>query len=1370
MLQSRPSAALLSLALVITSLVALPATAQSTDAAPVVVNEVATRGPAGATDNFIELRNVSADPVDISGWRIERCTGTGNAALQVTVADHVLAPGDHFLAAHPDFSGEATPDVTYGTSLADNGGARIVDAAGTVVDGVGFSTVDGHACTQGTALAPLTTTQGTNGLAYTRDADGTNTGDNAADFTRQARTPTASTGSADPTDPDPTDPDPTDPGDLLSPVVVNEIATRGPGGAADEFVELRNVSDAPVDISGWQMQGCNSTGAVGTRATVDQHVMAPGDHYLLAHSTGFTGEATPDATYGVGITDTGGARILDATGTIVDGVGFSSADTNLCTRGEPVPSPLTSGVDAQALAHTRDAAGTNTGDNATDFVRAARTPTGSSGTVDPEPPGEVEGVGAIVISEVYGGGNNSGAPLSHDFVELFNRGDETITFTNWSVQYASAAAGNWSATPVSGTLEPGQYFLVQFAGGTSQGAPGLPTPDATGTSNLAAGSGKVALVAGTTPLSCAEFCVPDPLVSDFVGYGLLASSWEGSAPTDQLSNSTSASRLDEGCIDTDDNFGDFSVGDPAPRNTSVTREPCPDTAPRVLNTTPADGDTRIDPASDVTITFSEPVTVAEDWYAFSCDGSDIEVAQAGGPRNYRLDPVADLAADADCTVTVVADRVVDQDHDPLTMEADHTFTFTVDDGSQIRIAEIQGDGHLTPFLGRTVSTVPGVVTARVGNGFYLQDPAPEHDDRRRSDGIFVFTGSGAFSHIAPGDEVAVTGTASEFRAGGPTSANLSVTQIAGTAVEVTSTGNELPDPVVIGEAGVLPPTEVIHPGTEARDIERDPASFDPDAHGVDFYETLEGMLVQVDDPQAVGPTDGGEIAVVGDRGDHATGMTERGGIIVSPDDFNPERIHLSDWLSGVTMPDVHVGDYVDGSVVGVLDYSGSNYKVRLTESPTFEDGGLERGVGTAVASETQLSISSFNVENLHPGREHFDRLADKVVNHLQAPDLLNLVEIQDNDGPANTGTTDASDTYAALIAAIEEAGGPSYEFRDIAPENNQDGGQTGGNIRVGFLFRTDRGLDFVDRPGGDATTPVEVVDGEGGPALSVSPGRIAPQDPAWTNGRKPLVGEFTFNGERLFVVGTHFLAKIADEPLFGRYQLPERHTEVRRVEQARLVNEFVQDLLAQDPDANVAVLGDMNDFHFSSTNDVLEADGALTNLMDTLPTNERYSYIFQGNSQDLDQFMVSPALYERYFESFEVVPIASEFHDQVTDHDPNLAIFDVVDEPAPEPETGNRAVFADVRDNIQAGQPVNLRFEILDPDGDRVPFEEVGVTLRAPDGTTTPLTSETNPSGWFWTSLRTELDGIHTVLVRTPDGALLGRIDITVEPRRGNRS
>jgi hypothetical protein len=138
---------------------------------------------------------------------------------------------------------------------------------------------------------------------------------------------------------------------------------------------------------------------------------------------------------------------------------------------------------------------------------------------------------------------------------------------------------------------------------------------------------------------------------------------------------------------------------------------------------------------------------------------------------------------------------------------------------------------------------------------------------------------------------------------------------------------------------------VIHPGTDARDIERAPATFDPETHGIDFFETLEGMLVQVDDAIAVGPTTSdAEITVVGDRGEHATGMTARGGIIVSPDDFNPERIHLAARLVD-EMPDVHVGDLATGPIVGVMDYTNANYKVQVTSPPVFVSGGIERRSG-----------------------------------------------------------------------------------------------------------------------------------------------------------------------------------------------------------------------------------------------------------------------------------------------------------------------------------------------------------------------------------------------------------------------------------------
>jgi predicted extracellular nuclease len=242
-----------------------------------------------------------------------------------------------------------------------------------------------------------------------------------------------------------------------------------------------------------------------------------------------------------------------------------------------------------------------------------------------------------------------------------------------------------------------------------------------------------------------------------------------------------------------------------------------------------------------------------------------------------------------------------------------------------------------------------------------------------------------------------------------------------------------------------------------------------------------------------------------------------------------------------------------------------------------------------------------------------------------------------------------------LSDAIVRAGGPRYTWRQIDPVDDQDGGAPGGNIRVGFLFRTDRGLSFVDRPGAGPTTPNTVVSGPTGPQLAFSPGRIDPANPAWNASRKPLVGEFLFDRRRIFVVVNHFNSKGGDQPLFGRFQPPARVTETQRHQQAAIVNDFVDDILALDAQSNVVVLGDINDFEFSQTVEILKGDGELTNLMDTLPKAERYSYVFEGNSQVLDQILVSHKLMlagPRY----DVVHVNAEFHDQVSDHDPSVFV------------------------------------------------------------------------------------------------------------------
>ncbi len=186
---------------------------------------------------------------------------------------------------------------------------------------------------------------------------------------------------------------------------------------------------------------------------------------------------------------------------------------------------------------------------------------------------EALGSSSLVISQVYGGGGNSGATYKNDFVELFNRGSAAVSVSGWSVQYAAAGGSSWLVTNLSGTILPGQYYLVEESQG-SGGTTSLPTPNATGTTSMSATSGKVALVNDQTKLTCTTSCVPSAQIVDFVGYGSSASSFEGSGPAPTLTNTTSASRAGAGCTDTDNNSADFASGAVGPRNSSSPTTSC----------------------------------------------------------------------------------------------------------------------------------------------------------------------------------------------------------------------------------------------------------------------------------------------------------------------------------------------------------------------------------------------------------------------------------------------------------------------------------------------------------------------------------------------------------------------------------------------------------------------------------------------------------------------------------------------------------------------------------------------------------------------------------------------------------------------------
>ncbi|MGP4090479.1 endonuclease/exonuclease/phosphatase family protein [Streptomyces sp. KR55] len=571
-----------------------------------------------------------------------------------------------------------------------------------------------------------------------------------------------------------------------------------------------------------------------------------------------------------------------------------------------------------------------------------------------------------------------------------------------------------------------------------------------------------------------------------------------------------------------------------------------------------------------------------------------------------------------------------------------------------RIRDIQGAKHISPLNGANVSNVRGVVTAVGSNGFWYQDPCPDTNDAT-SEALFVYTSR--TPTVKAGDEIAVNGKVSEYRPGGSSTANLTITEL--TSPSITKLGTRtVPAATVIGTGGRIPPGAVIDDDATG-DVESS-GTFDPATDGIDFYESLEGMLVQINNPVATGPTNQyGEIPVLGDDGANAAVRTTRGGIVLRQNDPNPERILLDDWALAGSTPAVNTGDHFTTAAVGVLDYSFGNFKLQLTQALSRVDGGLSKET-TSAPTSGQLAVTTLNVENLDAKdpQSKFDALAAQIVTNLAAPGIVALQEIQDNNGPEG-GTPDATQTWAKLINAISAAGGPAYDYRQIDPVNGADGGEPNGNIRVGFLFRTDR-VTFVPGTHGDATTAVQVSDsGVSGDrvALSLNPGRIEPGNSAFNDSRKPLVGKFYFNSKPVFVIANHFNSKGGDDPLFGRYQPPTRPSETTRNTQAQIVADFYKKITTIDPNARIIVAGDLNDFEFSTAVGKLTAAG-LTDLPATLADGDRYSYIYEGNSQVLDHLLISPALVTAGY-AFDAVHTNSEFAVRPTDHDPQIARLNI---------------------------------------------------------------------------------------------------------------
>jgi endonuclease/exonuclease/phosphatase family metal-dependent hydrolase len=569
--------------------------------------------------------------------------------------------------------------------------------------------------------------------------------------------------------------------------------------------------------------------------------------------------------------------------------------------------------------------------------------------------------------------------------------------------------------------------------------------------------------------------------------------------------------------------------------------------------------------------------------------------------------------------------------------------------SEASVPRIQGSGWLSPSVGQCVTGVAGVVTAvaagrREGPRVWIQDPAGDGDPST-SDALRLDLPRDAVPPSA-GTAVVASGRVVERGWG----LDLPVTALEVTAMETQASGRPLPDPVRIDTvglgAGVLG------------------GAFGSPGDGLlAAYEALESMRVEVGPATVVGPTRSyGQLAVVPDTVGGAGPRTLRGIPLKQPAGVSAGQVLIDDNVIG-DAPTAAVGARFSGPVTGVLDLGFGAWHVNVTGSwPLLVPGAIEPETTTLAPAADRLRIATFNVENLSAvsSSDKIAKVAEIIAGRLRGPAIVALQEIQDDTGPEDDGTESAAGTLTRLTEAIVVAGGPRYDWRQVDPEDGQDGGQPGGNIRNVVLFDPTT-VRAVDR--GDGRSGARVVDG---PRLSASPARLFADHAAFGGDplgrekgtRKPLAVELEVAGQPLFIVDLHLSSKWGDDPLFGRRQPPLEPTAAMRLAQARRVREFAEAILDRDPGASVVVLGDLNDAEWSDPVTTLAGD-PLLNLIELLPPEERYTYVHRGTAQAIDHILVSPAL--AAVAELDIVHVSSEFPDgeRASDHDPVLASFDL---------------------------------------------------------------------------------------------------------------
>lgn len=597
------------------------------------------------------------------------------------------------------------------------------------------------------------------------------------------------------------------------------------------------------------------------------------------------------------------------------------------------------------------------------------------------------------------------------------------------------------------------------------------------------------------------------------------------------------------------------------------------------------------------------------------------------------------------------------------------------------IGEVQGESHESPLVGKEVVINNVVVTKTDKTGFYVQDKVSDNNPRT-SDAVYV----ASKEKVESGDLLKVQGTVKEgymeeysVRPGQTfkkPAGSLTVTQIINATI--TKLGKtDLPKALNISEKM---PKDI---------VDNTPTKYNPETEALDYWESLEGMRVEVTKPKVTGPQYKGDIYVL--PGDYkGQKLNNIGGVNLRPGVQNTEVLPITVGNSFVAK----AKDYFNENITGVVTYKNKTYKIDPIDPNALkgllQDGGLTREVSKIYPSEDKLTIASYNIENFSANNnghdetpeEKVDKIANSFIKEVHSPDIITLIEVQDNNGGVNDGTVDGVKSGEKLAQRIKSLGGPDYKYTEIAPVDGKDGGKPGANIRVAYLYNPKR-VTLIGKEKGGSEEAARFVNGH----LEKNPARIDPTSVHFEKVRKSLAAEFEFKGERIVVIANHLKSKLGDDAIYGSNQPSVENTKAKRIEEAKILNAFIKEGLRQNPNLKFVLTGDFNDFEFSDSVKTIVGN-ELVNLMAEHEQGDRYSYFYRGSNQSLDNILISKNIKDKVV--FSPVHINASFmeeHGRASDHDPVVVQIDFSKPAAPvspevKPEQGSTSNKEDKKDNL----------------------------------------------------------------------------------------